>query len=45
ARALRNGQIFHAEGLLRWGRDASLKLLGQKLLDLPWLYGATPKVS
>jgi salicylate hydroxylase len=45
ARALRNGQIFHAEGLLRWGRDASLKLLGQKLLDLPWLYGATPRVS
>ena len=41
ARALRNGQIFHAEGALRWGRDASLKVLGQKLLDLPWLYGGT----
>jgi salicylate hydroxylase len=45
ARALRNGQIFHADGLLRWGRDASMKLLGEKLLDIPWLYGATPKVS
>ena len=45
ARALRNGEIFHAEGLLRWGRDAALKLLGQKLLDMPWLYGAAPKVS
>ena len=43
ARALRNGQIFHAEGLVRWGRDASIKLLGAKLLDMPWLYGAVPK--
>jgi salicylate hydroxylase len=40
ARALRNGQIFHADGLLRWGRDTSLKLLGERLLDIPWLYGA-----
>ena len=39
ARALRNGRIFHAQGLLRWGRDASMKLLGEKLLDMPWLYG------
>lgn len=45
ARALRNGEIFHAEGLLRWGRDASLKLLGEKILDMPWLYAATPKAS
>ena len=41
ARSQRNGQIFHAEGAMRWGRDASLKLLGEKILDLPWLYGAT----
>ena len=40
ARSARNGQIFHAQGALRWGRDASLKLLGEKILDLPWLYGA-----
>ena len=39
ARALRNGQIFHAQGLVRWGRDASMKLLGEKLMDMPWLYG------
>lgn len=39
ARAIRNGQIFHARGLVRWGRDASLKLLGERLLDVPWLYG------
>ena len=39
ARSLRNGQVFHAQGLLRWARDASMKLGGEKLLDLPWLYG------
>ena len=44
-RALRNGQIFHAEGLMRWGRDASMKLLGAKVLDMPWLYGAVAKTS
>ncbi|MDW5443745.1 FAD-dependent monooxygenase [Polaromonas sp. SM01] len=38
-RAIRNGQIFHACGLMRWGRDASMKLLGERLLDVPWLYG------
>jgi salicylate hydroxylase len=43
ARALRNGQIFHAEGVMRWGRDASMKLLGAKILDMPWLYGAVAK--
>ena len=41
ARAIRNGQIFHADGLVRWGRDAALKLLGERLLDMPWLYGGT----
>ena len=45
ARSLRNGQIFHAQGPLRWARDASMKLLGEKLLDMPWLYGTTPNIS
>jgi len=40
ARSIRNGDIFHASGLLRAGRDAGLRLLGQRLLDLPWLYNA-----
>ena len=40
ARALRNGRIFHATGPMRWGRDVAMKLMGEKLLDLPWLYGA-----
>ena len=38
-RAQRNGSIFHATGPVRWGRDAALRLLGERLLDLPWLYG------
>ena len=38
ARAARNGQIFHATGPLRLGRDIALKLLGHRLLDMPWLY-------
>jgi len=37
--ALRNGLVFHARGPLRWGRDVAMKLLGERLLDLPWLYG------
>ena len=38
ARSIRNGQIFHAQGLVRWGRDQSMRLLGERLLDMPWLY-------
>lgn len=37
-RSRRNGTIFHAAGPLRWGRDAAMRLLGERLLDLPWLY-------
>ncbi len=36
----RNGRIFHAVGPMRWGRDVALRLLGARLLDQPWLYGA-----
>ena len=38
ARAIRNGQIFHAAGPMRLGRDTAMKLLGERLLDVPWLY-------
>jgi salicylate hydroxylase len=38
ARSIRNGQIFHAKGPIRWGRDAAMGLLGTRLLDVPWLY-------
>ena len=36
--AQRNGRIFHATGPVQWGRDLSLRLLGERLLDQPWLY-------
>lgn len=38
ARAIRNGRVFHATGPLRWARDAAMALLGERLLDQPWLY-------
>ncbi|WP_298212528.1 FAD-dependent monooxygenase [Acidovorax sp.] len=38
ARSTRNGRIFHATGAVRWGRDLSLRLLGERVLDVPWLY-------
>jgi len=38
-RAIRNGRVFHLDGVARWGRDLSMKLLGERLLDVPWLYG------
>ena len=41
ARAIRNGRIFHATGPVRWGRDAAMALLGERLLDVPWLYRGT----
>lgn len=37
-RAQRNGRIFHATGMLRRARDMSMRLLGERLLDQPWLY-------
>jgi salicylate hydroxylase len=42
ARARRNGQIFHASGFLRWGRDAGLAVLGARLMDVPRLYSGPP---
>lgn len=38
ARALRNATIFHASGALRFGRDAAMRLMRERLLDQPWLY-------
>ena len=37
-RSIRNGQIFHLQGPLRWGRNAAMKLMGESLMDVPWLY-------
>lgn len=38
ARAIRNGKIFHATGPMRLGRNTAMKVLGERLLDVPWLY-------
>ena len=38
-RAVRNGQIFHAQGPMCVGRDMGLRLMGARLMDVPWLYG------
>ncbi len=40
ARSRRNGRIFHATGPMKWGRDFSMRWLGERLLDQPWLYRA-----
>jgi salicylate hydroxylase len=37
-RSIRNGEIFHSEGMLRWGRDLAMKALGETVMDVPWLY-------
>jgi salicylate hydroxylase len=38
ARSIRNGQIYHAQGPIRWGRNLALGALGPRLMDQPWLY-------
>jgi len=40
ARAIRNGQIFHASGVVALGRNLSMRLMGERLMDQPWLYSA-----
>ena len=39
ARAIRNGRIFHAQGLVAVGRNLSMRLMGERVMDVPWLYG------
>ena len=42
ARAIRNGRIFHAQGLVALGRNLSMRLMGERVMDVPWLYGDGP---
>lgn len=42
ARSIRNGNIFHAQGPVRWGRDMAMRVLGERVMDVPWLYRGTP---
>jgi salicylate hydroxylase len=39
-RSQRNGTVFHATGALRVARNAGLRVMGARVLDQPWLYGA-----
>ena len=39
ARAIRNGRIFHAQGALALGRNLSMRFMGERVMDQPWLYG------
>jgi salicylate hydroxylase len=36
--AIRNGDIYHMRGIMQVARDLSLRLLGEKIMDMPWLY-------
>jgi salicylate hydroxylase len=45
ARAIRNGRIFHAAGPVAWGRNLSMRLMGERLMDVPWLYSGGPLVT
>ena len=37
-RSIQNGKIFHLQGPLRWGRDLAMRMMGESLMDVPWLY-------
>jgi salicylate hydroxylase len=38
ARARRNARVFHADGVVRAARNVAMRLGGERLMDLPWLY-------
>jgi salicylate hydroxylase len=44
ANSISNGKVFHADGFLRMGRDVALSLMGDTLMDKPWLYSGPPDI-
>lgn len=44
ARAIRNGRIFHAQGAVALGRNLSMRLMGERVMDVPWLYAGGSEV-
>lgn len=44
ARAIRNGRIFHAQGAVALGRNLSIRLMGERVMDVPWLYAGGSEV-
>jgi salicylate hydroxylase len=45
ARAIRNGRIFHAQGAVALGRNLSMRLMGERVMDVPWLYGGGTQID
>lgn len=43
AGSARNGSIFHASGAMRLGRNTAMAVMGERLLDKPWLYSGPPE--
>ena len=43
ARAIRNGRIFHAQGAVALGRNLSMRFMGERVMDVPWLYAEATK--
>ena len=39
-RSRRNGWIFHLDGPMRLARDLAMRIGGERVLDVPWLYAA-----
>jgi salicylate hydroxylase len=37
-KSIRNGALFHVSGPMKWGRDMAMRLMGESLMDVPWLY-------
>jgi salicylate hydroxylase len=35
---MRNGTIFHMPASTAWARNLAIRVLGESLLDVPWLY-------
>jgi len=45
ARAIRNGRIFHAQTWVAQARNLSMRFLGERVMDVPWLYGGGPPLD
>lgn len=43
ANSISNGQVFHAEGWVRAGRNIAMTWLAEHLMDKPWLYSGPPQ--
>jgi len=42
AEAISHGRVYHLSGWLRMARNVSMAMLGERLMDKPWLYDGPP---